>query len=219
MNLAEKMYTLFNYSKVSEKIVFALKSVNCQVNINPVQIQGLDMQPIYQLLQWLVKKLLESRDERNTINKQIALEYFNTNLGEVKPLSMLIYEMQTHTKYNYTNTGRLFRRMQDSKLDYNEPLRIYFTLAEYGMNKDLSFQRTMIDLLKKKNLIEEKSDSTGDRLASGNTTNITNEEKNKLDEVLQTNVKEVSGLNKLNINIIEEIFSENVQTIINEIDK
>jgi hypothetical protein len=175
------------------------------------------MQPIYQLLQWLVKKLLESRDERNAVNKRIAKEYYNINFGEHQVKSNKsntnFETTYLHTKYNYINTGRQFRRAQDTSLEYNDPLRVYYTLVEYGMNKDLSFQRTMIDLLKKKNIIEgERRDSQDKGVI------VTNDEINKLDEVLQTNVKEVKG-SKLNTNIIEEIFSENVDAIIKEIDK
>jgi hypothetical protein len=195
------------------------------------------MLPIYQLLQWLVKKLLESRDERNSMNKQIAMDYYNVNLGEANdktPESTnTASDMHTHTKYNYINTGRLFRRAQSSDLEYNDPLRVYFTLVEYGMNKDLSFQRTMIDLLKKKNMIDS-SDIKDSGISSQphgglpnikdnqgpSTITITNDEKNKLDEVLLSNIKEVhGGLNKLNTGVIEELFSENVDSIIKEIEK
>lgn len=68
-------------SKTSEKIISDLKSVNCPININPHQIQGLDYPLIYQILQWLVKKLLESRDERNLQNRLLTKKYFNCNLS------------------------------------------------------------------------------------------------------------------------------------------
>jgi hypothetical protein len=198
------------------------------VNINPVQIQGLDMQPIYQLLQWLVKKLLESRDERNTINKEVAKDYFKVNFGIRKENlnKKTSDDMYTHTKYNYINTGRLFRQaQQNADIAYNDPLRVYYTLVEYGMNKDLSFQRTMIDLLKKKGVLEEsiKSESIEKPIVKEASIApqqaLSTEEKNKLDEVLFTNVTEVKAANKVNTNIIEEIFSENVDMIIKEIDK
>ena len=43
MNLTEKI-------RVSEKIVAGLKSINCPFQINPIQIQGLDLKPIFQTL-------------------------------------------------------------------------------------------------------------------------------------------------------------------------
>ncbi len=52
------------------------------------------------------------------------------------------------TKGNFISTGRQFRPTTTSMVNYQDPVRVYFTLVEYGMNKDPSFQRTMIDLLK-----------------------------------------------------------------------
>ncbi len=81
MTLAEKMYISFKYSKTSEKIILALKQVSCPITINPHQIQGLDYPLIYLILQWLVKKLLETRDERNMQNKLLTNKYFATNIS------------------------------------------------------------------------------------------------------------------------------------------
>lgn len=54
--------------------------MKCPVILNPVQIQGLDLNSIYQVLQWLVKKLIETRDERNMKNKITANTYYNQML-------------------------------------------------------------------------------------------------------------------------------------------
>lgn len=50
--------------KLSEKVVAALKQMDCPLTIHPHQIQGLDYEKIYPVIQWLVKKLMESRDTR-----------------------------------------------------------------------------------------------------------------------------------------------------------
>jgi chromosome segregation ATPase len=90
------------------------------------------------------------------------------------------------------------------------------------MNKDLSFQRTLIDLLKKKNLIEEKEKQekqVNDKTEKSEV-NITNEEKVKLDEVLKSNVEQINKpLVRVNTTAIEEIFSENIDLIAQEIEK
>lgn len=69
--------------KVSEKITAALSSVKCPVILNPVQLQGLDLNTIYQVLQWLVKKLIETRDERNQKNKITANSYYDKMLNSL----------------------------------------------------------------------------------------------------------------------------------------
>lgn len=48
-----------------------------------MQLQGLDLNTIYQVLQWLVKKLIETRDERNLKNKVTANSYYDTMLNSL----------------------------------------------------------------------------------------------------------------------------------------
>jgi hypothetical protein len=193
-----------------------------------------------------VKRLLESRDERNLVNRKHAKHYFsskfqireNNNIHH-NHHNICMSESNSFAKYNYINTGRLFRPMKSSSAEYNDPLRVYFTLIEYGMNKDLSFQKTLIDLLKKRNLIEDgKKSSTStstvtnkeeivggkDNLSTNtniSSTNITNEEKKKLEEIISTNIvaNENKNSNRINTSVIEEIFSENIESILQEIDK
>lgn len=162
---------------------------------------------------------------------------------------MEILKASEKAKYNYINRGRVFRPVTKQNFEYNDPLKIYFTLIEYGMNKDLSFQRTLIDLLKKKNLIEDKETTRRrttminkkdekdiqNNLASQilptsqtdstatNSISISNDEKKILEEILSSNIKEIptSNMNyqRINTTIMEEIFSENVESIIAEIEK
>lgn len=56
--------------KLSEKVVAALKQMECPMMLAPQQIQGLDYAKIYPVIQWLVKKLMESRDNRGERNKK-----------------------------------------------------------------------------------------------------------------------------------------------------
>ena len=242
--------------------------------LSPIQLQGLDLPIIFQVLQWLVKKLLETRDQRNEINRKNATNYFKTNLlfkrknkfdnssdkSTAEMTSRVINENTNSSQkkyqeeiskavdksnYNYINKGRLFRPVAKQNFEYNDPLKIYFTLIEYGMNKDVSFQRTLLDLLKKKNLIEisekdkdnfrrrtitltaKKEENTGTNLQnqteSAAAITISNDEKKILQDIISTNIKEISGGNinyhRINTNVMEEIFSENVEAIVSEIQK
>ena len=60
MSIGEKI-------KVSEKIIKALKTVNCPISINPVQLQGLDLEAIFTLIQWLVKNMHETQEATNEL--------------------------------------------------------------------------------------------------------------------------------------------------------
>ena len=82
-------------------------------------------------MQWLVKKLLEIRDERNANNRKNASNYFSTKFQNIKPENSKNYkkdpnkfENLTHSKYNYISTGRLFRPTNKNNFDYNDPLFI-----------------------------------------------------------------------------------------------
>lgn len=63
--------------KLSEKVVAALKQMECPLMLAPQQIQGLDYAKIYPVIQWLVKKLMESRDNRGDRNKKQAILNYN----------------------------------------------------------------------------------------------------------------------------------------------
>ena len=210
----------YSFRKVSEKITAALSTVKCPNFLNAVQLQGLDLGPIYLVLQWLVKKLIESRDERNIKSKVTANFYYENILGnlvkkeknndksfndlkdkknifnpilenrdviddfkeinkkknekessqkvrednnehteKLKKISdhIKIKEKSMDSKYNMLNKGRIFKPLQNYNFEYNDPLRIYFNLIEYGMNKDITFQKNLIELLKKKGLVDETS--------------------------------------------------------------
>ena len=169
-------------------------------------------------MQWLVKKLIETRDERNLKNRVTANSYYDNivnsiigksspqeNLGSFKTFNQIkqknnsieklisinenfnknkadkisenineennleyeklnkikdlisVQEKALEAKYSYFNKGRIFRPSNSYNFSYNDPLRIYFNLIEYGMNKDITFQKNLIELLKKKGLVDENS--------------------------------------------------------------
>ena len=48
---------------MAENIVKALNKMKCRLPIQPNQIQGLDFINIYPVIQWLVKRVIETRKE------------------------------------------------------------------------------------------------------------------------------------------------------------
>lgn len=56
--------------KLSEKITIAMKEMECPYTIAAHQIQGLDYARALPVIEWLIKKLLESRDNRATLNRK-----------------------------------------------------------------------------------------------------------------------------------------------------
>ena len=218
MNLTEKI-------RVSEKIVAGLKSINCPFQINPIQIQGLDLKPIFQTLQWLVKRLLETRDERNEMNKKFSINYIEPKIEKPKPIQKND-DIILSAVYNELKPNRQFRPKAKLAFDYNDELRVFFGMIEFGLNKEIAFQKQLIELLKKKNLIakdtgDEKGTSKKASTITGNEPNkLTKEEIKTLNDLVTNNIEEISKTNnqKVNAGIIEAIFSENMTAIANEIE-
>jgi hypothetical protein len=227
MNLTEKI-------RVSEKIVAGLKAINCPMTLNPVQIQGLDLKPLYQCLQWLQKRLLETRDERNALNKKISVnfydkEYTEPNEDQLK-LSNDTDEMLS-AKYNCLKENRKYKPKKNLEYSYNDELRVYFDCIEFG-EKDIAFQRQFIEILKKKKIVEDKNKNkaaptpgaTGGlgRMQTGGESQdkLTKEEMKILNDVMNNNIEEISNQEKQKVNasIIEAIFSQNMAYISAEIE-
>ena len=134
------------------------------MTLNPVQIQGLDLKPLYQTLQWLQKRLLETRDERNALNKKISVNFYNKEYieidGDKLKLSNDTDEM-LNAKYNTLKENRKYKpktKLTNMAPNYNDELRVFFSMIEFGV-KDIAFQRQFIELLKKRKIVEDKNKS------------------------------------------------------------
>ena len=196
--------TLTEKIRVSEKITAGLKSINYPNVLNPIQIQGLDLKPIYTCLQWLYKRLLETRDERNEMNKKFSINFIKNSLLE-----------DNNSKKNITIDDENILKAKYNKIQQNRK------------NKSISFQRKLIELTKKKNLIDnskikESSKNTGPTIPDSKENNkLSKEELNAINEIVNNNIEEISDNNlkqKVNTSIIEAIFSENMDIISKEID-
>lgn len=230
MNLTEKI-------RVSEKITAGLKAINYPNVLNPIQIQGLDLKPIYECLQWLVKRLLETRDERNALNKKFSINFVETKTNppneEKLKLSNDTDEMLS-AKYNHLKQNRKYKPKAKLNFGYNDELRVFFGMIEFGLNKDIAFQRQLLELLKKKKIVEDKNKTdtkkasaieptVGGAMVSGSgKEKLSKEEMKTLDEIMNNNIEEIADQDaakqKVNASIIEAIFSENMALISSEIE-
>ena len=59
--------------KVAEQICHALKNMNCPYTLQPFQLQGLDVNNIFPVVQWLVKFVYETRWESQKYNREISV--------------------------------------------------------------------------------------------------------------------------------------------------
>jgi len=102
---------------ITEKIVGALKCMKCPQRIEPHQIQGLDFIHIFPVVQWLVKRAIETRAETGDYIRAFSVSQFNKNhtlpqdaaFNEQKP--RVVDAVRTvQTSYRPTRKYRLMMR-------------------------------------------------------------------------------------------------------------
>ena len=161
---------------LTEKIVAVLPKMKCPHRIEPHQIQGLDFINIFPVVQWLVKKALETRAEREVFNRSYTMREFeklSNNRLENKTVSSIVKEA------NEENRPR--RKLQPLKpfTDKEGSVRVMLTLLEYkdrnmkmhqdetdGQNEDQ--EESIRDMTEKKNKIKIDANAISDILSKRN---------------------------------------------------
>ncbi|XP_014261634.1 coiled-coil domain-containing protein 93 [Cimex lectularius] len=119
---------------LTEKIVAVLPKMKCPYTIEPHQIQGLDFIHIHPVIEWLVKKSLENREERGDYIRQYAVHQFNMQycFPNERPNENFILRALPNifTVQNKYRPHRKFRRVENQPTDTFS--RIQSTLFEYG---------------------------------------------------------------------------------------
>lgn len=102
-------------------------------------------------------KPTESLTESINLLNKISNEKDSENLDKISKAKEFILKQENYLekKFSIFKKERIFRPTTNYSFEYNDPLRIYFDLIEYGMNKDITFQKNLVDLLKKKKLIDD----------------------------------------------------------------
>ena len=148
--------------KLSEKVVAALKQMDCPLMLAPQQIQGLDYAKIFPVIQWLVKKLMESRDTRGERNKRQAILNYNLKFqegaaaddeGPAKASSDIakIKEIVFRGK-----PKRVFKSNRTKDVAFYDPKRVHTALREFNdMSANKVFQAIIEQIAQFEN--EEKA--------------------------------------------------------------
>ncbi|GMR36577.1 hypothetical protein PMAYCL1PPCAC_06772, partial [Pristionchus mayeri] len=114
---------------LTEKIVEVLPYLKCPHSIEPHQIQGFDFIHIFPVIQWLVKRACEAKEEHGDDLKRYA-----THLHEKKyPSKPSPSSLESRLSDLSSEVGapyRQFKRMEGAVID-SIPLDIRYTLAEY----------------------------------------------------------------------------------------
>ena len=126
---------------LTEKIVAVLPKMKCPHRIEPHQIQGLDFIHIYPVVQWLVKRAVETKEEMGDFIRSFSVSQFNKN--HKTPEDLVFESLKgkstdsvNNVKENY-KPRRRYRRPDAEKLK-DEETKVHSTLLEYGRRYGVS---------------------------------------------------------------------------------
>uniref|UniRef100_A0A672MZI3 Coiled-coil domain-containing protein 93 n=1 Tax=Sinocyclocheilus grahami TaxID=75366 RepID=A0A672MZI3_SINGR len=121
---------------LTEKIVSVLPRMKCPHRLEPHQIQGLDFIHIFPVVQWLVKKAIETREEMGDYVRSYSISQFQKThafpedeefeLRKERAISTEVYAPQ-----------RRYKRQVDAGELLDEESRVHSTLLEFGRIKAL----------------------------------------------------------------------------------
>lgn len=132
---------------LTEKIVVVLPKMKCPFQLEPHQIQGLDFINIYPVVEWLVKRSSENREEKAEKLKKLAASQFQNHFTlESDREAKRMHSKQLdnlRTVENLYIPKRQFKRKEKAGPD-DVMSRVRITLMEYG-TRDFSV-KTNVDI-------------------------------------------------------------------------
>ncbi|KAK3913897.1 Selenocysteine-specific elongation factor [Frankliniella fusca] len=131
--LFQENLTIGQKISLTEKIVAVLPHMKCPHRIEPHQIQGLDFIHIFPVIQWLVKRSMETRAERAERMRAHAVDQYKRFYGaqsdSTHTLSVASNVRQVQETFR---PQRRFRRQLPAQPDEDLTTRVHSTLLEYG---------------------------------------------------------------------------------------
>jgi hypothetical protein len=120
---------------LTEKIVAVLPRMKCPHRLEPHQIQGLDFIHIYPVIQWLVTRAIETREEmgdyiRSYSESQFTKYHSTPKDKEFEEMKDTAINSISQVKSIY-KPHRQYRKPQSTK-QADEEIQIHSTLLEYG---------------------------------------------------------------------------------------
>uniref|UniRef100_A0A8B9KJR2 Coiled-coil domain-containing protein 93 n=1 Tax=Astyanax mexicanus TaxID=7994 RepID=A0A8B9KJR2_ASTMX len=126
---------------LTEKIVSVLPKMKCPHRLEPHQIQGLDFIHIFPVIQWLVKRAIETREEMGDYVRAYSISQFQKTHTfpedeEFKQRKQKAVSTVVEVSEVYAPQRR-YRRQADAGELLDEESRVHSTLLEYGRIKTL----------------------------------------------------------------------------------
>jgi hypothetical protein len=123
---------------VGEAIEAALMNMACPYPLQAHQIQGLDYQAVYPVIQWLVKRVLEMREELGEELRRFSHLQFEENYqlpeeaASKQALQERVKGLSSTSALQQVN--RIYRRSMTAAIPQDKADRIHCTLLEYGLD-------------------------------------------------------------------------------------
>ena len=122
--------------RISESICGGLRLAKCPLELKPHQIQGLDFPYLFPIFQWLVKNVIEVRNEFGDFQRSFAEFSFKNNYAEL-PIDITTNKNSSNSEKNIRHMEHIFppkRFYKRSTWNSNltELKQIETTLLEYG---------------------------------------------------------------------------------------
>uniref|UniRef100_A0A673HKL7 Coiled-coil domain-containing protein 93 n=1 Tax=Sinocyclocheilus rhinocerous TaxID=307959 RepID=A0A673HKL7_9TELE len=128
---------------LTEKIVSVLPKMKCPHRLEPHQIQGLDFIHIFPVVQWLVKKAIETREEMGDYVRSYSISQFQKThafpedeefeLRKERAISTVVNVCEVYAPQ------RRYKRQVDAGDLLDEESRVHSTLLEFGRYSISSF--------------------------------------------------------------------------------
>ncbi|XP_070693965.1 coiled-coil domain-containing protein 93 [Pempheris klunzingeri] len=142
--LFQENSTIGQKISLTEKIVSVLPKMKCPHRLEPHQIQGLDFIHIFPVIQWLVKRAIETREEMGDYVRAYSISQFQKthNLPEDeefhqrkdKAVKAVLDVLEVY------KPQRKYKRQKDAGELVDEESRLHSTLLEYGRRYGFSKQ-------------------------------------------------------------------------------
>nr|XP_046260122.1 coiled-coil domain-containing protein 93 isoform X4 [Scatophagus argus] len=129
---------------LTEKIVSVLPKMKCPHRLEPHQIQGLDFIHIFPVIQWLVKRAIETREEMGDYVRAYSISQFHKTHSLPEDEEFLQRKEQAVSAVldvlEVYKPQRKYRRQKDAGELLDEESRVHSTLLEYGRRYGFSKQ-------------------------------------------------------------------------------
>uniref|UniRef100_A0A671KPY6 Coiled-coil domain-containing protein 93 n=1 Tax=Sinocyclocheilus anshuiensis TaxID=1608454 RepID=A0A671KPY6_9TELE len=132
--------------RTNKKIVSVLPRMKCPHRLEPHQIQGLDFIHIFPVVQWLVKKAIETREEMGDYVRSYSISQFQKThafpedeefeLRKARAISTVVNVCEVYAPQ------RRYKRQVDAGELLDEESRVHSTLLEFVEQKQVLAQGT-----------------------------------------------------------------------------